>query len=160
VWLFCCWRFNSVFFVGRVIHEFKILTKYLFTLVILHQIWNPQNNSSVHEHIYHLQTMKFHAHEIEWFHSLNKRSRTKVMMFFLLAFRRSTSSVNARQATCALLSSDQSGCPSYPPAPNRHKSHRRPSTGSPTLPPIQQGLPLLLRVLRRRPMLGLSYQEL
>jgi len=36
------WTFNFIFFVGKDIHEFKIPTKYLFTFVILHIVWNPQ----------------------------------------------------------------------------------------------------------------------
>jgi len=36
------WTFNFVYLVGRAIHEFKIPTKLLFTLDLLHLVWNPQ----------------------------------------------------------------------------------------------------------------------
>jgi len=38
--IFIRWTFIFVFFDGRAIHEYKIPTKYLFTLVMLHIIWN------------------------------------------------------------------------------------------------------------------------
>ena len=34
-----CWTLNFVYFMGMVNHEFK---KYLFILVLLHILWNPQ----------------------------------------------------------------------------------------------------------------------
>jgi len=37
-----CRTFNFVYFMGSAMHKFKIPTKYLFTSVILHMIWNPQ----------------------------------------------------------------------------------------------------------------------
>jgi len=40
------WTF-FVFFVGSAIHKFKIPLKYLFTLVILHIIWNPWIQASI-----------------------------------------------------------------------------------------------------------------
>jgi len=36
------WTFNFEYSVGRAIHQFKIPTKYLFNLVILHIIWNQR----------------------------------------------------------------------------------------------------------------------
>ena len=62
-------RFNFVYFVGRAIHEFKIPTKYLFILVILHVIWNRQL-PSVHEYVQCHQTTTFLAHEIKCFHCI------------------------------------------------------------------------------------------
>ena len=38
--IFIRWTFNFVYFVGRAIHKFKILTKYSFTLVLFSIIWN------------------------------------------------------------------------------------------------------------------------
>jgi len=40
--IYILWAFNLVYFVGRAIHELKTITEYLFTLVILHIICNPQ----------------------------------------------------------------------------------------------------------------------
>ena len=37
------WTFNFVYFVGMAIHELRFRTKYIFTLVILHIILNPQS---------------------------------------------------------------------------------------------------------------------
>ena len=79
---------------GKAIHEFKIPTKYLYTLVILHIIWNPW----IYEFTYmsnfvkplNFMPTKFndftvfvscprnsmtshylcHDHEIQWFHSI------------------------------------------------------------------------------------------
>jgi len=36
------WTFNFMYFMGRAMHKCKIPTKYLFTLVILHIVWNPR----------------------------------------------------------------------------------------------------------------------
>ena len=54
-----------MFFVDRALYELK---NYFLTLrKIMYNLLST--NLSVHEHVQHIQTMKFHAHEIKWFHS-------------------------------------------------------------------------------------------
>jgi len=52
--------------VGRATHEFKISTKYLFTLVNLRIVWNPQIQLS--ENIV-IKPRNFRAHEVKWLQS-------------------------------------------------------------------------------------------
>jgi len=61
------WKFDFLYFVGRAIHEFKILTKYFFILVIWHKIiiLNPHiqvsmNMSNVVMSLNH-ETKLFHS---------------------------------------------------------------------------------------------------
>ena len=57
------------FLVHMAIHKFKIPTKNVFKLVMMHIILKPKN-LSVHEHVHCHQTMTFCAHEIKCFHSI------------------------------------------------------------------------------------------
>ena len=68
--IFICWTFNFVPFMGRTIHEFNP-TKCWYNLIVVCIIWKS-TNSSVQKHVHHLSTMKFHAHERKWFHSICK----------------------------------------------------------------------------------------
>jgi len=63
-------KFNFVFFESRKIHKFKIPTKYLFTKVIMHTIWNQVSTNTVHCR----QTKKFRAHAIKWIHSMTNNA--------------------------------------------------------------------------------------
>ena len=53
---------SFMYFVGRAIHEFKIPTKYLFTLIILHII--EIHEFMCPEHVQIPKTTKFSAHEM------------------------------------------------------------------------------------------------
>ena len=61
-----------MYFLGKAIYEFKFPTKYLkdqqFSFRNLKSM-----NSCVHEYVHHLQTTKFCANELKWFHSITRQ---------------------------------------------------------------------------------------
>jgi len=64
---YICWPFNFLVFICRAINKFKIPTKYLFPLVILHIIWNPQIQVSTNHRI---KPRNFVHMKLKWFHSI------------------------------------------------------------------------------------------
>jgi len=76
-----CWEFSFVYFMGGKNHKFKIPTKCWFNHFL---IWKF-TNSGVRGHVYHQQTTKFHAHKINWFHSIlfNKKLDWAIWITFV-----------------------------------------------------------------------------
>jgi len=83
--IFIRWTFNSMFFVGRAIHEFKIPPKYIFTLVILRVVLflNPRIQESTNMSIvikpWNFMPMKWNDFT---FHFWNKHNLIKYHYHF------------------------------------------------------------------------------